>query len=390
MSLRDRLLACGVAVVWGVNFVVIEWGRGDVPPLLFLALRFVVVLVPLVAILPRPDLPWRVLLGIGALLSLGQFAFLYLAMAAGLAPGLAALVLQAQVIVTVLSAGVVLRERPTGAQWLGVAVGTLGLVVVGLGRGGSAPLLGLGLCLLGALSWGLGNVLTRWSGAPGGLPLVVWSSVVVPGPLLVLSLVSEGPGGVVDGLAAIDVPAVLSTLYTAVLASLVGYGVFSRLLARNPAGQVVPHVLLAPPVAMVAAWLAFDQVPTRGEALGAVLVVLGVGLASVPRRTSAPGLGEGRPGAVEGGEGGLDAARGEVGAPLAHLLGGAERDGADLARLEDRGVEHRRGTHAAVEDQAQGVVPAAPWRQPVGEQQRAGVEGESELLLDLADDRRLG
>lgn len=390
MSVRDRVLACGVAVVWGVNFVVIEWGRGDVPPLLFLALRFVVVLVPLIAILPRPDLPWRMLLGIGTLLSLGQFAFLYLAMAAGLAPGLAALVLQAQVIVTVLGAGVVLRERPTAGQWVGVGVGTLGLVIVGLGRGGSAPLLGLGLCLLGALSWGAGNVLTRWSGASGGLPLVVWSSLAVPGPLLVLSVVTEGPAGVADGLAAIDVPAVLSTLYTAVLASLVGYGVFSRLLARNPAGQVVPHVLLAPPVAMVAAWLAFDEVPTTGEALGAVLVVLGVGLAAVPRRRSATGLGEGRPGALEGGQGGLDASSGEVSAPLAHLLGGAEGDRADLAGLQHGGVEHRRRPHAAVEDQAQGVVPAAPRRQPVRQQQWAGVEGEAELLLDLADDRRLG
>ena len=44
---------------------------------------------------------------------------------------------------------------------------------------------------------------------------------------------------------------------------------------------------------------------------------------------------------------------------------------------------------AAVEDQAQRVVPAAPRRQPVGEQQPPGRDGEAELLLDLAGDRQL-
>ena len=68
----------------------------------------------------------------------------------------------------------------------------------------------------------------------------------------------------------------------------------------------------------------------------------------------------------------LDPARGEVGAPLAHLLDRAERRVADLALLADDVVEDRGVVLAAVEDQAQRVVPAAPRRQPVGEQQPAG------------------
>ncbi|MGL5930797.1 MAG: EamA family transporter, partial [Dermatophilaceae bacterium] len=51
MPLRDVLAATAVMVVWGVNFVVIDWGLRDVPPLLFVALRFGVVAlaVPFVA-----------------------------------------------------------------------------------------------------------------------------------------------------------------------------------------------------------------------------------------------------------------------------------------------------------------------------------------------------
>lgn len=276
MSRRDCLLAALVALVWGLNFVVIDWGMQGVPPLLFLALRFCAVLVPAIWLVPRPTVGWRVVLAVGAFMSLGQFAFLYLALDVGLSPGLASLVLQAQVILTILLAAGVLRERPTTAQAVGVGVGAAGLLVVALGRGGSVPLIGLGLCLLAALSWAVGNVVARSAGAVGGLSLTVWSALVVPVPALLLSLLVDGPDGVVAGLGAFGWEAALSTLYTAGLASLLGYGLFNGLLGRNPSAQVVPWILLVPVVGMTTAWLLLDEVPTRGELGGGVLLVVGV------------------------------------------------------------------------------------------------------------------
>ena len=64
-------------------------------------------------------------------------------------------------------------------------------------------------------------------------------------------------------------------------------------------------------------------------------------------------------------------------------------DRPDLALLPHDRVHHRRVVHAAVEDQAHGVVPATPGRQPVGEQQPSGLDLQAELLLDLAGDREL-
>jgi O-acetylserine/cysteine efflux transporter len=284
VSRRDCLLAALVASIWGFNFVVIDWGMAGVPPLLFAAIRFALVVVPAVFLLPRPDLPWRTLAGVGAFMSLGQFGFLYVAMDAGLPPGLAALVLQAQVLFTVAIAAGVLRERPTAAQVAGVGLGTAGLVVVGAGRGGDVPLAALVLCLLGALSWGCGNVLARASGARGGVALTVWSAVVVPVPLLALSLLVDGPDAVADGLAAFGWAAAASTAYTVVLASLVGYGIFTTLLGRNPSAAVVPWVLLAPVVAMVSAALLLDEVPNAAETAGGIVMVLGVLVALRPPR----------------------------------------------------------------------------------------------------------
>jgi len=288
VSTRDSLLAALVATIWGVNFVVIDWGMAGVPPLLFVAIRFTLVVLPAIFFVPRPDAAWRSILAVGAFMSLGQFGFLYVAMSAGMPPGLAALVLQAQVVFTIVIAAGVLREVPSAAQASGVALGVIGLVIVGVGRGGQVPLAALGLCLLGALSWGIGNVVSRAARVPGGLSLTVWSALVVPVPLVALSLVIDGPAAVTTALTGFSWPAAVSTLYTAGLASLVGYGIFNSLLARWPSSAVVPWVLLAPVVAMASAWVILGQRPNEAEVGGGVLLLVGVLVALRPRRGVRP------------------------------------------------------------------------------------------------------
>ena len=119
-------------------------------------------------------------------------------------------------------------------------------------------------------------MISRASGVKGGLSLTVWSAVVVPVPLLALSLVIDGPAVVGDALASFSWQAAVSTLYTAGLASLVGYGVFNTLLSRNQSSSVVPWVLLAPVVAMASAWLLLDQQPNAAELTGGGLLIVGV------------------------------------------------------------------------------------------------------------------
>jgi len=273
---RDTLLAVLVASLWGFNFVVIDWGMGSVPPLLFAAIRFAVVAVPACFFVPRPPVPFRTVVMVGAFMSLGQFGLLYLSMHLGMPPGLAALVLQAQVVFTIAIASVVLRERPSRAQVAGVALGVLGLAIVALGRGGHVPVVALVLCVAAGLSWGIGNVVSRASRAPGGLALTVWSATIVPVPLLGLSLLVDGPAAVGRGMAHLGWDGVLSTAYTAGLCSLVGYAIFNRLLSKYPSGHVVPWVLLAPVVAMAAAWALLGEVPGTAEIGGALLLVIGV------------------------------------------------------------------------------------------------------------------
>jgi O-acetylserine/cysteine efflux transporter len=297
MTTRHTLLAALTAALWGFNFVVIEWGMAGVPPLLFVAIRFLVVAAPAVLLLaPRPPVALWKIAAVGTFLSLGQFAFLYVSIDAGMPAGLASLVLQSQVVLTILAATVVLRELPSRAQLLGVVLGSVGLVVVATGRGGHVPLGALILCLCAACSWAVGNVVVRALKVPGGLGLTIWSALVVPVPLLLLSLLVDGPHGMADGLSAFGWKALVSTAYTAVLASFVGYGAWNSLLARYPSSQVVPWVLLVPPVGIVSAWLCLGETPGTAELAGGAVLVLGVLVsqgrlrgAGRPAPTPAPG-----------------------------------------------------------------------------------------------------
>ncbi len=285
---RDSLLAALVASIWGFNFVVIQWGMAGVPPLLFAAIRFVVVLIPAVFFVPRPSATWRTILGVGLFMSLGQFGLLYVSIDAGMPPGIAALVLQAQVVLTIVISAGVLREVPTRAQVTGVVIGSIGLLIVAFGRGGETTMVALTLCLLAALSWAIGNVISRSSGVQGGLSLTVWSALVVPVPLFALSMIVDGTDAVRGALVDFSGRAAVSTLYTAILASLVGYTVFNSLLSRYPSSAVVPWVLLAPIVAMSSAWILLDQTPNRPEVAGGACVVVGVLVALRPRRVQRP------------------------------------------------------------------------------------------------------
>lgn len=281
MNRRDMILAATVATLWGFNFVVIDWGMRGVPPLLFVAIRFLVVAAAVVVV-PRPATSWRTILGVGLFMSLGQFGLLYTSMALGLQPGLAALLLQAQAVFTIVIAAGVLRERPTLMQVIGVAIGVGGLIVVAAGRGGDAPVFAVLLALAAAVSWAIGNVISRRAGVVrgrgrlGALSLTVWSALVVPVPALALSFAIEGPAAVGEGLAAFGWRPALSTLYTSVLCTIIGYAIFNGLLARNRSAAVVPWVLLAPVVAMASAALLLAQIPTIAEAVGGILLVTGV------------------------------------------------------------------------------------------------------------------
>lgn len=285
MPRRHMLLATAVAVVWGVNFVVIHVGLRSFPPLLFVALRFTLVAFPAVFLLPRPPIPARVLVALGLTISAGQFALLFTAMHLGLPAGLASLVLQLQAVFTVALAVVLLGERPGRRQLAGCALALGGIALIGASRGGHGLPVGALLLAVGAAGcWGVGNILTRVAQAPGALALLAWTSLVPPLPLVGLSLLLEGSPHV----SRVGLGGIGALLYVVVLATGFGFGTWTWLLRRHPASRVAPYSLLVPVVGIASAWIALGEQPTALELAGAGVVICGLGLVSVSLR-SRPG-----------------------------------------------------------------------------------------------------
>ncbi|WP_414647880.1 EamA family transporter [Cellulomonas sp.] len=299
MPLRDRFLAVLVALCWGLNFPAIHLSLEQFPPFFLVAVRFSLIAVPTLLLVRRPAVPWRWILGYGFGFGVLQFVFLYLAMATGMPTGLASLVLQSSAPFTVLLGGVLLHERLRAPQAAGIGLAVLGLVGIAVhrsGLGGGATLLPVVLTLCGGLGWAFGNLANRQARAAEPFRLTLWMSVVPPIPLLALSLAVEGPDAIRTSLTTLGTRqgalALGGLLFTVVIATVVGSGVWTSLMARHPSSVVAPFSMLVPVVGIAASWLLLrEATPLVEIALGA-LVVAGVVLGARPAGTSsrrAPG-----------------------------------------------------------------------------------------------------
>ncbi|STD42259.1 Probable amino-acid metabolite efflux pump [Edwardsiella tarda] len=118
MGLKDTLLALLVVAIWGVSFVAMQLGLQQLSPLLLGGLRCLLLALPAIFLLPRPALAAHTLILYGLLIGFGQFAFLFFALHGGLSAGVAAMLLQLQLLFTVLLGTLLFGERIRASQIL--------------------------------------------------------------------------------------------------------------------------------------------------------------------------------------------------------------------------------------------------------------------------------
>ncbi|MGP4670018.1 EamA family transporter [Agrobacterium pusense] len=284
MALPHILLALVTVFLWGFNFVVIKIGVNDMPPLFLTGVRYLFAAVPLVFFLPRPNVPWRHMIVYGMAMGFVQFGLLYPAIKLGLPAGLASLVMQSQAFFTLALAVVFLGERPLPSQILGAVIAFGGLAVIGVERMTAAALVPLLMGVGSAIAWACGNIVNRRIGQVNAVSFVAWTSLVPVLPLILLSLVVEGPRAIVEGVVNATPTMAFVVIYMAYGATIVGAGIWSYLLLRYPAGTVAPFSLLVPVVGFISAYFAFDEHITVFEVVGAALVILGLALNVFGRR----------------------------------------------------------------------------------------------------------
>ena len=277
LSVRDLLLALAVVFVWGTNFVVIRIGLDSLPPLLFAALRFTLVLVPMAFILPRPKASLANLAFYGVAIGLGQFGLLFIAMNGMISPGLASLVIQMQVFFTIALSMLRSGERLNLFQMAAFALAIAGMGIIlahsGAQDGRGVTVLGLVLTLAAAAGWALGNQCAKEAGKVNALAYVVWASLFSLPPLYLLSLWREGWPAMVSGVAHASLATWAVVLWQSVGNTMFGYGCWAWLLARYPAATIAPLSLLVPVFGFAASALFLGE-PLQGWKIGAGLLVI--------------------------------------------------------------------------------------------------------------------
>ncbi|GAA2651700.1 EamA family transporter [Paractinoplanes durhamensis] len=288
MKSRDIALAVAVMAIWGVNFVAIETGLDHFPPLLFNALRFTLAAFPALLFAGRPRVPWKWVIAVGLALGVVKFSLLFAGMAAGMPAGLSSLVLQSQAVFTVLFAVLLLRERPRPVQVAGLLVALAGVGVVATRMGTN---LGAFLLIIGAAAaWGLSNIATRKASPPDTLRFMVWVSAVASGPLIVLSLLIDGPAADLAALRAIDGEALLALAYVALVSTLAGFAGWGFLLKKYGASTVAPFSMLVPLFGMASAALVLGEKIHPTDLIGGALVVGGILIGLARARAPRPAL----------------------------------------------------------------------------------------------------
>lgn len=287
MTLKDTLLGLVIIIVWGVNFVVIAWGLEGMPPLLMGGLRFLFVAVLGSFFVARPNIPLSWLLCYALTLGFAQFAFLFTAMAVGMPAGLASLVLQSQALFTFVFAFLLLREPVQGFQFLAICVAGAGLALIGLSNDSaeigttSMNLMGFSLTLIAAASWALGNIVARTISQrkyKANVNLVIWSAWVSAVPFFIASYVLEGPELMYSSLLDISWVSIASLLYLALIATILGYSLWTYLLSQYPAGQVAPLTLGVPVVGLASASIMLGEQVSHLQYLGIAIVMLGLSI----------------------------------------------------------------------------------------------------------------
>ena len=280
VPLAHVALALLVTIIWGVAFVATRVALDDFSPAALTALRFLVAALP-AALLPRPRVSWQALVLVGLTLYTGQFLFQFLGIAAGMPPGLAAIVVQTQALFTIVLAALAAGERPTGREWTRHRGGLRG-PGRHRGHGGRRPdrdrprphrdVRGeLGRRQRAGQAPARGRpARPRGLAEPRAAPARPGARRAVDGPRA-LGASARGASWL----------AVAAVLYLGLVATVLAYAIWGYLLRRHSAAQVAPFALLVPFVAAASSALVLGERFGPRRLVGMGLVLLGLAIIMV-------------------------------------------------------------------------------------------------------------
>jgi drug/metabolite transporter (DMT)-like permease len=267
--------------VWSTGFVVARLAMPHAPPLTFLCWRYAFSLLAFglwvkAAHLPWPQgrAQWGHLAVSGLLMHAGYLGGVWSAVKAGIPAGTVALIVGLQPLLTALWVTGRGQHRVGPGQWLGLALGLVGLTAVvwpKIGQG-EVTAVNLTLSLLALLCITAGTLYQKHHVRPGD----VRSANFVQ--LAAALLVSLPLAWIEDGAMQWQPELVVALAWSVLGLSLGASSLLLLLIQRGAATRVASLFYLVPPCTALLAWWLFDERMTTASWAGMALCAVGVGL----------------------------------------------------------------------------------------------------------------
>jgi O-acetylserine/cysteine efflux transporter len=286
MTFRDIFLATLVAAIWGLAFVASRLALDELSPALMTTMRFSIAAVPCLFV-RKPNVSWPLLIAISSTLFLGQFLAQAYGIAHGVPVGLASVIVQSQALFTIAFAVIVFGEVPTRMQAIGIGVAALGLLMICGTVGYDFSVGAFAVLMICPVSFAVGNLLLRRARDVPLFDLFAWLCLASAVPLLVLTLLTEGPQSAGHALWNMSLTGVISILAIGAVSTCIAYWLWGRLLRDYTAAQVVPFALLVPFVGSAASSIAFGERFGPLRLTGMIVVVCGIAIMLLSKRPQA-------------------------------------------------------------------------------------------------------
>jgi O-acetylserine/cysteine efflux transporter len=285
MKTEDVLLTVMVMVLWGLNFVVAKIGLEELPPMLLVGIRFLLVALLLIGLVPIP----RGHIGKIVALSISMGALHFGLMFMGIRnvdAAIASVAIQLQVPFAALLAWIFLGDRLGWRRVGGMALAFLGIVVIAGEPRMLSNLTPLALIVAASFLWAVGNVQLRDLRAVGPMALNAWLALFAAPQMLIASAVFED--GQWQALANAGWKGWGAIVYMIVFVTIIGYGFWYRMAQRYPVNLTMAHTLQVPVWGVLASVGLLGERLTWAMVAGSLLTLAGVAVIVLWRPAPVP------------------------------------------------------------------------------------------------------
>ncbi|EKO3975532.1 EamA family transporter [Vibrio fluvialis] len=288
MQGRDLLLIISVMAIWGFNFSMIKLGVSEMDPLLIAAARFFCATFPIIFFVRKPNVQWRYLMAYGLVFGTGIWGMASCSITFGLSSGMASVLLQTDVLTTVLVGVLLYKEVISARMAAGIVVSVVGLVVSIIYTNGNVTLTGVVFIMISAICWPLAGVIVRKSGTRSAFAFNIWGMLFAPLPLVALSVGMNGWDVLSTTYQQWNSNAWISVLFQAYPTTVFGYWVWNKMVLKYPMSQLAPMTLLVSVFALLSGYAIYDEQLSLAQWVSCSTFLLGIGLVLYPQSKKQP------------------------------------------------------------------------------------------------------